>query len=255
MEQWDEMQAELHRLRRENERLRQKLRKYQKRHTRDAEQKSSKKEHGQNKAIEDELPLRLAAQAVRRYRLFEGRSYPRYLWVSFRETDFYQRIRDFWINFRRYRLISRCVTVAAALFTIMGTSAVMLLTAAICLLFIPAALLLAGGTTLLGLFRRKEQNAQLRAEVEGQTVYLFFPASFHVSSFAKGMLRELAGRPQSAVFVISPYSWSTRGLGGHGFYVNARKEGSHLFLLRRHYFFFFRRLLNSEESKRIVVIL
>lgn len=255
MEQWDEMQAELRRLRRENKRLHQKMQKFQKRYTRDTEQKCSKKEHGQNKTFEDDLPLRLAEQAVRRYRLFEGRSYPRYLWVSFRETDFYQRIRDFWINFRRYRLISRCITVVAALFTIMGTSAVMLLTVAVCLLFIPAALLLAGGTTLLGLFRRKEQNAQLQAEVEGRTVYLFFPASLHARSFAEGMLRELAGRQQSAVFVISPYSWSTRGLGGHGFYVNARKEGSHLFLLRRHYFFFFRRLLTGKENKRIVVIL
>lgn len=255
MEQWDEVQAELRRLRRENERLRRRIQKLRERSGRRDSREQSGKDPTSKTRSDDNTPQRLAAQALRRYRLFEGRSYARYMWGGFRETGFYQRIRDFWVNFRRYRLISRCVTVAAALFTIMGTSAVVLLTGVVCLLFVPAALLLAGGTTLLGLFRRKEQNAHLRSEVEGRTVYLFFPAEIRKASFAAGMLRELAGRPQSAVFVVSPYSWSAKGLGGQGFYINARREEAHLFLLRRHYFFFFRRLLDEEKSKRIVVIL
>ena len=255
MEQRDELQTELRRLQQENERLRRRIQRLKERRARDVSRERQRKDDAQTKHPDDDIPQRLATQALRRYRLFEGRSYPRYLWVSFRETGFYQRIRDFWVNFRRYRLISRCVTVIAALFTIMGTGAVVLLTALVCLLFVPAALLLAGGTTLLGLFRRKEQNVRLQSEVEGRTVYLFFPAEICAGTFAAGMLRELAGRPQSAVFVVSPYSWSARGLGGQGFYINARREGAHFFLLRRHYFFFFRRLLDEEKSKRIVVIL
>ena len=190
-----------------------------------------------------------------RYRLFSANSFPRYLWHSIRENELYQRTRRFWIHFRRYRLISRIITVTAALLTVMGTGAAILLLALLALLILPIILLMAGGTMLLGWFRRRQQNACLREEVTGRTVYLFFLGTLHEHSFSAYTAHQLAQIPQSAVFVISPYAWSAKGLGGEGFYINARQEAPHLFLLRRHYFFFFRQLLRDIETKRIVVIL
>ena len=190
-----------------------------------------------------------------RYRLFAANSFPRYLWHSIRENELYQRGRRFWIHFRRYRLISRIITVTATLLTVMGTGAAILLFSLVILLVLPIILLLAGGTMLLGQFRRRKQNALLRHEITGRTVYLFFLGALRPNSFSSYTAHQLARAPQSVVFVISPYSWSAKGLGGDGFYINARQEAPHLFLLRRHYFFFFRQLLKSSETKRIVVIL
>ena len=153
------------------------------------------------------------------------------------------------------RLISRIITFVAALITLMGTGAAALLLALLCLLVLPIAALLIGGTMLLGFFRRGWQNEQLRGEIAQRTVYLFFPSELNQESFSARNMKSFAQSSQATVFIISPYSWSTAGLGGNGFYINARREGEHLFLLRRHYFFFFRRLLSAEEHQRIVVIL
>ena len=195
------------------------------------------------------------AMAHRRYRLFSVKSFPRYVWHSVRESNFYRRARLLWISFRRYRLISRMITVISAILAVMGTGAAMLVFLVIALLFLPIATLLAGGTVLLGLFQRKKQNELLRKEVEDRTVYLFFPSTIRTHSFFAYTARQLAQHPHSVVFIISPYSWSPRGVGGKAFYINARREDEHLFLLRRHYFFFFRQLLVNHKDKRTVVIL
>lgn len=194
--------------------------------------------------------------AVRhRERLFRIHSYPRYLWHSFRESRIYQRSLNLWINFRRYRLISRIITVLATILTFLSTGAATLLFALLALIVLPIAALLVGGTMLLGFFRREHQNRMLFPEVNGRTVYLFIPEELHHHSFSAGTMQQFAARPDSTVFVISPYTWSARGIGGEGFYINARQEQAHLFLLRRHYFFFFRRLLTQRKNQRIVVIL
>ena len=198
---------------------------------------------------------RQLAQAEQHSRLFGAKSFPKYLWYSLRESAVYQRARSFWVNFRRYRLISRVITVLATLLTFMSTGAVAVLFAVICLLLVPILLLGFGGTMLLGLFFRAGQNRFFMRETEGKTVYLLFPSHLENGTFTAALCRELSERPNSAVFIISPYAWSAKGVGGKGFYLNARQESHHLFLLRRHYFFFFRRLLTQRETKRTVVIL
>lgn len=200
----------------------------------------------------DQVRLRAAG---RREHLLRTQSYPRYLWHSFRESKLYRRTLSLWIKFRRYRLISRIITVIAATLTVMGTGAATLILALLCLLILPVVFLLVGGTMLLGFFRREHQNRILEREVQGHTVYLFFPEQLTEQSFSAATMRLLAQAKQSTVFVISPYTWSARGIGGRGFYINARREGAHLFLLRRHYFFFFRRLLDRRQTQRIVVII
>ena len=193
--------------------------------------------------------------ARHRERLIRIHSYPRYLWHSFRESKIYQRTLSFWVNFRRYRLISRIITVLATFLTVMSTGALTLIFSLLALIVLPIAALMVGGTMLLGFFRREHQNHILSHEIRGRTVYLFFPEELRERSFATETMRQFSARPDSVVFVISPYTWSARGIGGRGFYINARQEGRHLFLLRRHYFFFFRRLLSLCKKQRIVVIL
>lgn len=195
------------------------------------------------------------ALARQRETLFRVKSYPRYIWLSIQESKFYQRLLNFWVNFRRYRLISNIIRILATVLTITGTGAALLLFLLLCLLILPIAALLAGGTMLLGFFGRERENRKLRSEVEGQTVYLFFPGELEEHTFSVRNMKQLAARPHSAVFIISPYAWASRGAGGRGFFINARQEDEHLFLLRRHYFFFFRKLLDTQNCKRIVVIL
>lgn len=193
--------------------------------------------------------------AKHREHLLRTQSFPRYLWCSFRESRLYQRMLAVWVGFRRYRLISRIITVVATVLTVMGTGAATLILSLLCLLILPIAALLLGGTMLLGFFFREHQNRILRMETRAHTVYLFFPAELNECSFSADTMRILSQAADSTVFVVSPYTWSSRGLGGTGFYINARRESEHLFLLRRHYFFFFRRLLKHQSSQRIVVIL
>ena len=198
---------------------------------------------------------RLMHSAQQRARLLRTQSYPHYLWHSLRESKVYRRIVLFWSNFRRYRLISRIITIVATFLTVMGTGALTVLLTLLFLLILPIALLLISGTMLLGFFRREHQNRFLRTFVNGHTVYLFFPEELRENSFSGATMHQLSCRANSTVFVISPYTWSSKGLGGHGFYINARRESEHLFVLRRHYFFFFRHLLATAETQRIVVVL
>lgn len=204
---------------------------------------------------QDESGKRMMHAAQQRARLLRTQSYPHYLWHSLKESKAYRRIVLFWVNFRRYRLISRIITIVATFLTVMGTGALTVLFVLLFLLILPIVLLPISGTMLLGFFRREHQNRILRTFVSGHTVYLFFPEELRENSFSSATMHQLSRCSNSTVFVISPYTWSSRGVGGQGFYINARCEGDHLFVLRRHYFFFFRHLLTSLETQRIVVIL
>ena len=198
---------------------------------------------------------RIMHSAQQRARLLRTQSYPHYLWRSLKESNGYRRAVLFWDNFRRYRLISRIIAILATFLTVMGTGALTVIFTLLCLLIFPIALLPISGTMLLGFFRRKHQNRILRDFVNGHTIYLFFPEELRENSFSAATMLQLSHHRDSTVFVISPYTWSSKGLGGYGFYINARREDEHLFLLRRHYFFFFRHLLTSGNAQRIVVIL
>ncbi len=202
-----------------------------------------------------ETVRREVAMAGHRAKLMAVKSYPRYLWHSLRESRSYRRIMSVWAGFRRYRLISRIISIVAAILTLMGTGAAVLVLGVLCLLVLPLATLAAGGTMLLGLFGRKRQNRRLAPQLPRHTVYLFFPGELESHSYTAATMKELAARERCTVFVVSPYAWSSKGVGGRGFYINARQEAPHLYLLRRHYFFFFRRLLREASYQRIVVIL
>lgn len=202
-----------------------------------------------------ETVRREVALAGHRAKLMAVKSYPRYLWHSMRESRIYRRIMSVWVGFRRYRLISRIITIVAAVLTLMSTGAAILALTLLFLLGLPLLGLATGGTMLLGLFRRKRQNRLLFPQLPGRTVYLFFPGELEEYSFSIATMKALAEKPGCTVFIVSPYAWSAKGVGGRGFYINARQEGPHLYLLRRHYFFFFRRMLNEAICQRIVVVL
>lgn len=198
---------------------------------------------------------RLWQNAFQNTRLTMGKNYPHFLWQSFHATDFYHRYVHFLTNFRRYRLVSRLVTITAALIAFLGTGAAILLGLILALLLVPVFLLSVGGTALLGLFTRPSHRQALRKTLTQckRVIICIPPVLSRQASFLEGQIQEWAKQPGTGVFVVSPYAWLTRGLGGRGFYTNMRTENPGVYLLRRHFFYVLRHLL-SEYALPLIVM-
>ena len=100
-------------------------------------------------------------------------------------------------------------------------------------------------------------NRRLRAELAGRHLYVFAVSdenSLKAGSFFRGNAHMLADQPDCAVLVVSPHNIGTDGLGGKGFYLTARQECPHLYIVRRHYFFNLRRRVLRQTDAHMTVV-
>lgn len=151
--------------------------------------------------------------------------------------------------FRRFRLISTTLRIAAVIISAIETGAAFILAAGIALALSPAILLFLTAVTLdsaiSGLGAVKEIR---RIAADGAVTFVFPPRGALGRDRAPGGYGSLA--LSGTVIIVSPYLISARGDGGRGGYSSLRRERENVYIIRRRMYFVIRRRLESIFRKK-----
>ena len=151
--------------------------------------------------------------------------------------------------FRRFRLISTTLRIAAVIISAIETGAAFILAAGIALALSPAILLFLTAVTLdsaiSGLGAVKEIR---RIAADGAVTFVFPPRGALGRDRAPGGYGSLA--LSGTVIIVSPYPISARGDGGRGGYSSLRRERENVYIIRRRMYFVIRRRLGSIFRKK-----
>lgn len=151
--------------------------------------------------------------------------------------------------FRRFRLISTTLRIAAVIISAIETGAAFILAAGIALALSPAILLFLTAVTLdsaiSGLGAVKEIR---RIAADGAVTFVFPPRGALGRDRAPGGYGSLA--LSGTVIIVSPYLISARGDGGRGGYSSLRRERENVYIIRWRMYFVIRRRLGSIFRKK-----
>lgn len=151
--------------------------------------------------------------------------------------------------FRRFRLISTTLRIAAVIISAIETGAAFILAAGTVLALSPAILLFLTAVTLdsaiSGLGAVKEIR---RIAADGAVTFVFPPRGALGRDRAPGGYGSLA--LSGTVIIVSPYLISARGDGGRGGYSSLRRERENVYIIRRRMYFVIRRRLGSIFRKK-----
>ena len=151
--------------------------------------------------------------------------------------------------FRRFRLISTTLRIAAVIISAIETGAAFILAAGIALALSTAILLFLTAVTLdsaiSGLGAVKEIR---RIAADGAVTFVFPPRGALGRDRAPGGYGSLA--LSGTVIIVSPYLISARGDGGRGGYSSLRRERENVYIIRRRMYFVIRRRLGSIFRKK-----
>ncbi len=188
-----------------------------------------------------------AAGRAQRYR---KSSFVRYLFDSLTESLPLQILSQLFHYLRRLRVVQLVLTLALAVGAVLVVTVV---SAAV----LPFLIIGTGLLAILAAMRSRRMNARMRVALAGRHLRVLFPPKgirLHKDAYFIRHARAMAAEPGVAVIVVSPYFFSTRGLGGRGAYFTARQEGEELFLVRKHYYFFLRRAVLDVVDRDMTVI-
>ena len=201
----------------------------------------------------DELLLRQAGLA----RLLCKRNYFQYLRMLWRSTAVFGVYRTALTLFRRARLIRLIFRIVRWLWLALQTGTLVLLLLPVLLILLPGVLLLSLLMLLGGALELRRMRAVMTARMQGKTV-LLLQADTRVfdengGHFFRGQLRALQSREDVITVVRSPYLFSSRGLGGKGFYWAQRREAQRVYLSRTYGFFALRGIAQRAAREVIFV--
>jgi len=151
---------------------------------------------------------------------------------------------------RRFRLLSTILRAASVIVYAVETGAAFIIAAGIVLAVLPAALLLFIAAHIDSLISSGRAVSRVRQIARECDVTFVFPPRIAVAenAFLAANTRVLA--KNGAVFIVSPYLFSARGVGGKGAYSSLRYEGNGVYIIRRRTYFRLRRKLPQLFSLR-----
>ena len=192
--------------------------------------------------------------------LMSSKSYPSYLRSLVKSTSLWAFVKRGMSHIRRFRILSgilRAVT-RIVIWAESGVAFIAWFSAMVVIL--PVFGLLSLISLFVALFRSRNANRYFEEALQGKKVYILFAAKKQLSAggkkirFFEGNVRDLASGENAVCFVVSPYSFRRKGLGGSDAYVTARHEGDNIYMVRKNYFFMLRRKIISRVAADIITI-
>jgi hypothetical protein len=135
------------------------------------------------------------------------------------------------------------------LLTLLQTGALVLLTTLVFFILLPILLLGGLGTLLVALLDTRRRLRALRSALSGKRVFVFFSP---LGDFGAQHVHALSQDEQTLVLAVSPHWFSPTYLGRSRFFVNARRDGDRIFVIRRYFFFAVRRSLLDPDQTVLV---
>lgn len=189
--------------------------------------------------------------------LYKNRNYFSYLTTQLKRTALWSKTGRVVKYSKFYLFLSRSFKTFIAITTWLQTSAAFIIVATASITVLPILFVLSSVVLISTFIYRNKYNRLLSDEIGGRTVAVYIAVNqrcFEENSCFLHTVRETAKDQKKIVFVVTPYFWSLRGLGGRGAFACARKEGENIWLVRNYYFFFFRRTVLKKLYDRIIYI-
>lgn len=191
----------------------------------------------------------IASAALDRKR-FARKSYLLFLFDTVTSTRGFELWDGIVGVFRRFRLISTTLRIAAVIISAIETGAAFILAAGTVLALSPVILLFLTAVTLDSAISGIGAVKEIRRIAADSAVTFVFPprgalGRDRTPGDGYGSLA-LAG----TVIIVSPYLISPRGDGGRGEYSSLRRERENVYIIRRRMYFVIRRRLGSIFRKK-----
>ncbi len=145
------------------------------------------------------------------------------------------------------------VRIVATVLTVILTTAVV---SAVYVAALPFLIAATAVGLIVACLTSRSMNRIMRRELAGRRVRVFIAPdrlSLHRDSLYLRNLQAMAEEGVS-VILVSPSTFSTKGLGGRGPYFTARREAADLYIVRKHYYFMLRRRVLDEVCESVTVV-
>ena len=169
-----------------------------------------------------------------------------YAYRIFTQAPLYTYWKNLLAYIRRFRMITILFRILTLLFSILQTGTLVILSTALFLILLPAALLVMLGLLIAALADSVRANRKMRLALKGKKVYILF-LQREKCRFLQANAKELAAQGNT-VILISPYWISSNGFSKGRFYCTVRSEEKNLYLIRRYYFFSLRKKVLQKEN-------
>lgn len=191
------------------------------------------------------------------YLSYKNRSYFSYIISQIKRTTLWNKTDRVVKYSRFYLFLSRTFKTFMAVTVWLQTSAAFLIVATAAVTLLPILFVLSTVALIFTLIYRNKYNRLLASEISERTITVFVATNdkiFKDGSYFKKMVSETAERDDRIVFVVTPYFWSLRGLGGRGVFACARQESENVWLLRNYYYFFFKRTALARYNSKTTYV-
>jgi len=189
-------------------------------------------------------------------RLLSGGSYMKYTVSKITGGSVFSLWKQVSGYFRKFRLISTVMRVVSSLLTILGTGAFFIFVSGALVFIIPFFIIFSASLYVFGTVSRSKAFKELKARLEGKSVYVFFPQKgrpFEGGSCFKRTVGMISDENDSFTVIVSPYIFSSVG-SRHGYYTVLSFEAQNVCIIRKHSFFSLRKKLLEPAEKQTVYI-
>ncbi len=187
--------------------------------------------------------------------------YSKNTWIEFaistaRNSSVFSLIYRFTSFIRRITFISTVITILRVIFIALSTSAFFVFLIAGTIAMLPFAVICAIFASVHTIVSFRYYDKLFKKRLYGKTLYLFFPSkedtidqNLCLSHYTKALSHKKA-----VVIIVSPYYFSSKGIGGKGIFMTCRREAENIYIIRRRYFFIFKRkILNKRNSDTFLI--
>ena len=234
------LKKENRRLRAENYALREQLR------------ISDKRDAAHSRAIKESLKRR-----TDKAKLYSKKSFAAFLLGSFRAKTLFSYYQRIVYIVRKYTFVTTSIKIFTFLFALLQSSALIVLFTGTLAISIPITLISSYLAVTFTFLFRKRITKKTKEALRGKRITVLFPSkgrAFEKNSYFRGMIKDITKDENSVAIVVSPYYFSSIGIGkSKKYYLATRNDGEGVIMIRNHYYFTFKKKILSKASDSILI--
>lgn len=190
--------------------------------------------------------------------MFSKRNYISFMFANLKHTSLFNIYKRFVNVIRRYSFFTISFKIISVLFLMVETATLFVLSTSAFVVSIILTVITSQILMLFTLFVRKKSLKNDLEHLKDKSVTVFFPPknrAFDIDSYLAGSAISEAGKKDSAVVIVSPFSFKTVGINAskHPYFVS-RHDGDNILLVRRYYYFSLKKHILDKYSSQIVEI-
>ncbi len=192
--------------------------------------------------------------------LYSRKSYTSFLISHISNTSVFHVYKRIIAFLKKYTLISTTLKIAAVILAVLQTSTVFVLATSVFVVSLPFTFLVGYTALLLSLFGRRKLKKRIKELAASKDIFILTPPrgrAFERGSFFRGMAEDIASDKEKLVIIISPFFFSSKGVGeSKKPFFMARIESENVIIVRRHYYFSLKRSRrkNTDEKNDVTIL-